>query len=111
VLTMYVRSYLVSILVPWVFKTLLYHYAFRWRHIHATIQTKIIIAGAPILVVGLSPIPVPSFLVFLFAAGFALYLCKKFTDGKLYPDLALIVGGIELVALVIIDRMILPVFH
>jgi hypothetical protein len=108
---MYVIHYLVSILIPWVFKTLLYHYAFRWRHIHATIQTKIIIAGAPMLVLGLNPIPVPAFLILLFVVGFALYLCRKFTDGKLYPDLVLIVGGIELVALFVIDRLILPVFH
>ena len=107
---MNVLVYLVSILVPWILKTLLYHYAFRWRHIHATLQTKIIVAGAPMLVTGLTPIPLPGFLIFLFAVGIALYCCRKFTDGKLFPDLALIVVSIEIISMFVVDRLILPIF-
>jgi hypothetical protein len=107
---MHVLAYLVSILVPWIVKTILYHYAFRWKHIKATIQTKIIIAAAPMLVGGLMPIPLPHFLILLVGAGASLYLCKKFTDGKLYPDLLLIVLGIEVITFVVVDKMILPIF-
>jgi hypothetical protein len=107
---MRVVIYLVSILVPWIVKTLLYHYAFRWKHIKATVQTKIIIAAAPMLVGGLMPIPLPHFLILIVGAGASLYLCKKFTDGKLYPDLVLIVLGIEVISFVVIDKMILPIF-
>lgn len=107
---MKVIACLVSILVPWIVKTILYHYTFRWKHIKATVQSKIIIAAAPMLVGGLMPIPLPHFLILLLGAGASLYLCKKFTDGKLYPDLVLIVLGIEIISLVIVDKMILPIF-
>jgi hypothetical protein len=107
---MNVIIYLASILVPWILKILLYHYAFRWRHIHATLQTKIIVAGAPMLVTGLTPIPLPGFLIFLIAVGVSLYLSRKFTDGKLFPDLALIVVSIEIISMFVVDRLILPIF-
>lgn len=105
---MYVRNYLVSVIVPWIAKTVLYHYGFRWRHIHATIQTKILVAGAPLVIAGLIPFPVPPIFLFPVGIGVGLYLCRKFTDGKLYPDLLLIVGGVELVGLILIDRWIMP---
>jgi len=106
---MNVLVYLGSILIPWTLKTLLYHVGFRWRHIHATLQTKIIVAGAPMVVAGFTPIALPRFVMFILAVGIGLYLCRKFTDGKIYPDLALIVGGTELTGFLIIDRLILPI--
>jgi hypothetical protein len=103
-----VIGYLVSIFVPWITKTVLYHFAFRWRHIHATIQTKLIVAGAPMLVRFFFPFPLPSLILFLAAVGVGIYLCKQYTDGKLFPDIVGIVGGIEMIASIVIDGLILP---
>ena len=105
---MYVKNYLVSIFVPWIARTVLYHYGFRWRHIHATIQSKIIVAGAPLVIGGLIPFPTGPILLFLLGIATGLYLCRKFTDGKLYPDLVLVVAGVEIVSLLVIDRLMLP---
>lgn len=102
-------AYLLGVFVPWTAKTFLYHYGFRWRHIHATIQTKIIVAGAPMIIRAFVPFPLPEFLFFLIAVGAALYLCRKFTDGKLYPDLVLVVFGVEILAFIVIDSWIMPI--
>jgi hypothetical protein len=103
-----VIAYLVPILVPWVTKTILYHFAFRWRHIQATMQTKLIVAGAPMLVRGLWPFPLPPLIFFFVAAGAGIYLCKQYTDGKLFPDIVGIVVGIEIFSSVVIDGLIIP---
>ena len=102
--------YLASVLIPWILKGVLYHYGFRWRHVVATIQTTIIVAAASMIVGGLMPVPLPHFLLVLLGAGLALYLCKKFTDGKLYPDLVMIVGGVELLSYILVNELIMPVF-
>lgn len=103
--------YIVWVLIPWVLKTLLYHFGFRWRHIHATLQTKIIVAGAPLVVRGIVPFPLGTILVFFLAVGLGLYLCKKFTDGKLFPDLVIVVGSVEIVGLILIDQWIMPILR
>jgi hypothetical protein len=103
-----VVGYLTSILVPWIIKTVLYHFAFRWRNIHATIQTKLIVAGAPMLVRGLWPFPMPPLIFFFVAVGAGIYLSKQYTDGKLYPDIVGIVVGIEIISSVVIDGLIIP---
>ncbi len=99
-------SYLVGFFAPWIAKTVLYHFAFRWRHIRATIQTKLIVAGAPLIVKGLLPFPLPGLIPFLLGVGLGIYLCKEYTDGKLYPDIIGIVIGIEFIAIVIIANFL-----
>ncbi len=99
-------SYLAGIFFPWILKTVLYHYVFRWRHIRATVQTKIIVAGAPILVRGIVPIPLPGILFFVVAVSVAVYLCKQYTDGKMFPDIVAVVTGIELCSS-IFERVVL----
>ncbi len=100
--------YLVAIVVPWALKTVLYHYAFRWRKIHASFQSKLIVAGTPILVSGFLPIPLTAILRYLIGVGVGTYICKQYTDGKLYPDIVGIVGGIELIGSVVIEGIIVP---
>ncbi len=98
--------YVVGILVPWIAKTGLYHYGFRWRKIHATIQTKIIVAGAPLLVRGLWPFALSGFVFFVISVGVGIYLCRQYTDGKLLPDTAGIVTGIEIINSLVIERIV-----
>ncbi len=98
--------YLLGILVPWIAKTGLYHYGFRWRNIHATIQTKILIAGAPLLVRAFWPFAMSGFVFFVVSVGVGVYLCRQYTDGKLFPDIVGIVTGIEIINSLIIDRII-----
>lgn len=106
---MNVVIYLASILIPWTSRTVLYHFAFRWRHIHATLQTKIIVAGAPMLVGALLPFLTSPILMFPLSIGVSLYLCKQFTDGRLFPDLVLVVVGIEIVNTILIDRLLMSI--
>lgn len=105
---MRVTAYLVSIFVPWIAKTVLYHFAFRWRNIHATVLTKLIVAGAPLLIAGFLPLPLPPFISFLVAIGVGVYICSEYTDGKLYPDIVGIVSGIEIIASIVINGLIMP---
>jgi hypothetical protein len=60
------------------------------------------------LVRGFLPFPLPSLISFLVAVGVGIYLCKQYTDGKLFPDIVGIVGGIEIVASIVIDGLIMP---
>lgn len=102
-------AYLLGVFVPWTAKTVLYHYGFRWRDIHATLQTKIIVAGVPSVILGLIPFSKGPVLSFVVGIGIALYLCRQFTDGKLYPDLVLIVSAVEILASIVIDGWIMPI--
>ena len=103
---MHVLAYTAATVILWASKTILYHYAFRWRKIRATIQTKLIVAAAPLVVRGVLPFAVTGLFSFLLGTGFGIYLCKQFTNGKLYPDIVFIVSGIEIIATVIIDRLL-----
>ncbi len=105
---MIVTKYLVSIFLPWIAKTVIYHFAFRWRSIHATFQTKLIVAGVPLIVGGLWPFPLPPFILFLVGVGAGIYLCSKYTDGEMYPDIVGIVGGTEIVGAEVISGWIVP---
>jgi hypothetical protein len=101
-----VLVYTASTVILWASKTVLYHYAFRWRHIRATIQTKLIVAAAPLLVRGVLPFSLTGVFSLVVGIGVGIYLCKQFTNGKLYPDIVLIVTGIEIVAVAIIARLL-----
>jgi hypothetical protein len=101
-----VLAYTASTVILWVSKTALYHYAFRWRNIRATIQTKLIVAAAPLLVRGVLPFALTGVFSLIVGIGVGIYLCKQFTNGKLYPDIVFIVTGIEIVSVVFIGRLL-----
>ena len=97
---------------PWLFKTALYSAAFRKRHIKATLLTVLIVAGAPTLIAGVVPIQflhLPHFLIFLLGVGVAVYLCKEYTNGTLFPDLIAIVIVVELLSSLLLEEIVLPV--
>lgn len=108
---MVATRYLVMTLSPWILKTILYALAFRKRHIKATFLTVLIVAAAPMLVGALfmvlpvAPGPLASFVFTTIAAA---YLCKQYTDGKLYPDIIAIVLGIETLSTLITSLVIAP---
>jgi hypothetical protein len=107
-----VIRYIAFAVGPWLFKTVLYSVAFRKRHIKATLLTVLIIAGAPTLIAGIVPIQflhLPHFLIFLLGVGVAVYLCKEYTNGTLFPDLIAIVIAVELLSLIFLEEIVLPI--
>jgi hypothetical protein len=108
---MVVTRYLVLTLSPWILKSVLYAIAFRKRRIKATFLTVLIIAATPMLVGALLmmlPMSPGASLSFVLTVIAAVYLCKKYTDGTLYPDIIAIVLGIEALSTLIISYVIVP---
>lgn len=54
------------------------------------------------------PIPLPQALSFALTTLLATLLCTKFTDGKLYPDIILIVLGSEISSSLVTSLVIIP---
>ncbi len=107
---MNITANLASTFIPWIARTILYHFGFRWRKIRASFLTILVVAGAPLVVRFFLPVPMSSFVFFVVSVGVGVYLCKQYTDGKLYPDIVGIVAGIEFISSILIDRFIIPLF-
>jgi hypothetical protein len=107
-------AYLVTVLTPWILKTVLYSIAFRKRNIKATFLTILTVAGAPMLVGALFmvlPIHLGSFGSFVFTVGAAIYLCKQYTNGELYPDIIAVVSIIEILAALTMAYIVTPMIN
>lgn len=91
-----VSSFLLSFVVPLVFKTGLFILAFRLRHHRVSLLNSFLIASAPILL-SIIPIPLPAPMSVILGIGLALFILVQYTDVDLFPDGIPIVLGIEVI--------------
>ena len=100
-----VVRYLAFAVGPWVLKIVLYGFAFRKRRIKASSLTVLIVAGASIIVgavTGMIPVLSGAGFAFIATVGTAIYFCRQYTDGKLYPDVIGIVLIVEIISSIIV---------
>ena len=92
---------------PLFLRTGLYFLAWKFRSIHITIMSCIILAGSGVLF-SIIPIPLPMTFSKVLAIGLAMFLMTRYTEAELYPDVVFIPLAVEILSSVLTDLLLVP---
>lgn len=92
---------------PLLVRTSLYVLACKFRSIHITLLSCIVIAGSGVFF-SIIPIPLPGFLLKALAIGLAMFLMTRYTEAELYPDVVFIPLIVEILASLITEFLLVP---
>ena len=82
---------------------------FKWKHHRATLLTCFLLAGAPLIPMGL--IGLPTVIGWLAGIGIAVYILSQYTEVEILPTGVLIIVSVEIVYALLERLIIAPYFY
>ena len=101
-------STVLPLILPLIVKTPVYLGLFKWRGYRVSLLSCIIIAGAPMIALGLTGVSI--FIGWLAGIGIGLYILSQNSDVPLFPDSISIILGVE-IGYAFLERLVIyPLF-
>ena len=93
---------------PLVLRTVLYLLVCKFRSVHISIMSCVVLAGSGMLL-SLIPIPLPHLIAQALALGIAMFLMSRYTEAEIYPDIIFIPLAVEILSTLITEWVLVPV--